>query len=99
MKNILITYLNNIHAKDNFLTDINQYKTRDGNIVYAIESIKKIFDKQANKYSKPIKRKLDQNISIPYWIIINELTLGETIKLIINLNENHSIKIYDTSVF
>ena len=98
LKNILITYLNNIHAKDNFLTDINQYKTRDGNIVYAIESIKKIFDKQANKYSKPIKRKLDQNISIPYWIIINELTLGETIKLIINLNENHSIKILENCI-
>lgn len=56
LKNILVTYLNSIEARDTFLTDINQYETGQGNINYAIESIKKMFDKQTNKYSNPIKK-------------------------------------------
>ena len=98
LKNILVTYLNSIEAKDTFLTDINQYETGQGNINYAIESIKKIFDKQTNKHSNPIKRKNDQNISVPYWILINELTLGETIKLITNLNYEHNRSILECCV-
>ena len=97
LKNILVTYLNSINAKDNFLTDINEYETSQNNI-YAIESIKKIFDKQVNKYSNPIKRKNNQNITIPYWILINELTLGETIKLIINLKQEHTQNILENCI-
>lgn len=89
LKNVLVVYLNNIEAKDNFLTDINQYETSQGNIKNAVNSIKKIFDKQTNKNSNPIKRKINQNLSVPYWILINELTLGETINTITNLKEEH----------
>lgn len=98
LKNILVMYLNSIGAKDTFLTDINQYETGQGNINFAIESIKKMFDKQTNKHSNPIKRKNDQNISVPYWILINELTLGETIKLITNLNYEHNRNILELCV-
>ena len=69
LKNVLVTYLNNIEAKDNFLTDINQYDNTPKNITNSINSIKKIFDKQTNKHSNPIKRKNDQELSVPYWII------------------------------
>ena len=95
LKNVLVTYLNNIEAKDNFFTDINNYNTNQKNIENTIKCIKKIFDKQTNKYSNPIKRKNDQEISVPYWIIINELTLGETLKLIINLDINHMNQIFE----
>lgn len=98
LKNILVTYLNSIEAKDTFLTDINQYETGQGNINRAINSIKKIFDKQTNKYSNPIKRKNDQNISVPYWILINELTLGETIKLITSLSREHNRNILECCI-
>ena len=98
LKNVFVTYLNSIEAKYNFLTDINQYETSQGNINQAISSIKKILDKQTNKYSNPIKRKIDQNLSVPYWILINELTLGETIKIIINLNSNHTRNILEKCV-
>lgn len=98
LKNVLVTYLNNIEAKDNFLTDINQYDTTPKNITNSINSIKKIFDKQTNKHSNPIKRKNDQELSVPYWIIINELTLGETIKLIINLDKKHMQNILENCV-
>ncbi len=37
-------------------------------------------------------------MSVPYWIIINELTLGETIKLIINLNDKHKQSILENCV-
>lgn len=98
LKNVLVTYLNSIEAKDTFLTDINEYDTSPKNITNAINSIKKIFDKQTNKHSNPIKRKNNQELSVPYWIIINELTLGETIKLIINLNKIHMQSILENCV-
>jgi hypothetical protein len=98
LKNVLVSYLNRIEAKDTFLTDINQYDTTPKNITNSINSIKKIFDKQTNKYSNPIKRKNAQELSVPYWIIINELTLGETIKLIINLNKEHKQKVLEDCV-
>ena len=98
LKNVLVTYLNSIEAKDTFLTDINQYDTSPKNITNSINSIKKILDKQTNKHSNPIKRKNDQQLSVPYWIIINELTLGETIKLIINLDKVHKQNILENSV-
>ena len=89
LKNVLVSYLNSIEVKDTFLTDINQYNTTPKNITNSINSIKKILDKQTNKHSNPIKRKNNQELPVPYWITINELTLGETIKLIINLDKNH----------
>ena len=98
LKNVLVTYLNNIEAKDTFFTDINEYDTSPKNITNAINSIKKIFDKQTNKHSNPIKRKNNQELSVPYWIIINELTLGETIKLIINLKKGHMQNILENCV-
>lgn len=98
LKNVFVSYLNNIEAKDNFLTDINQYETGQRNINRAIDSIKKVFDKQTNKYSNPIKRKNYQDLTVPYWILINELTLGETIRLIINLKDEHKIKILENCV-
>lgn len=98
LKNVLVSYLNRIEAKDTFLTDINQYDTTPKNITNSINSIKKIFDKQTNKHSNPIKRKNAQELSVPYWIIINELTLGETIKLIINLNKEHKQNVLEDCV-
>ena len=98
LKNVFVSYLNSIEAKDNFLTDINQYETGQKNINKAIDSIKKVFDKQTNKYSNPIKRKNYQDLQVPYWILINELTLGETIRLIINLKEEHKRKILEDCV-
>lgn len=98
LKNVFVSYLNSIEAKDNFLTDINQYETGQKNINRAIDSIKKVFDKQTNKYSNPIKRKNYQDLPVPYWILINELTLGETIRLIINLKEEHKRKILEDCV-
>jgi hypothetical protein len=98
LKNVFTSYLNDIEAKDTFLTDINQYETGSNKISEAIKSIKLIFDKQTNKHSNPIKRKNSQNISFPYWILINELTLGETIKLITNLSAEHNQKILENCV-
>lgn len=98
LKNVFVSYLNNIEAKDNFLTDINQYETGQKNINHAIDSIKKVFDKQTNKYSNPIKRKNSQDLTVPYWIIVNELTLGETIRIIINLKEEHKRNILENCI-
>ena len=98
LKNVFTTYLNSIEADDNFLTDINQYDTTQENIISSVNSIKKILYKLTNKHSNPIKRKNNQELTVPYWIIINDLTLGETIKVITNLNKNHMQKILESCV-
>lgn len=94
IKNIFTSYLNNIGASGNFLTDINNYNKDSSNITDTVNSIKKVFDKQANKKSRPIHRKLKQKVTIPYWIVINDLTLGETRAIINNLSHEHRNEIY-----
>ncbi|MCI8498746.1 MAG: Abi family protein [Bacilli bacterium] len=94
LKNIFVSYLNNSRASDNFLMDISNYISDSKKINESIDSIKLVLEKQKNKYSKPITRKKSQRINIPYWIIINELTLKETLKILNNLSENHYNNIY-----
>lgn len=78
IKNVFIKHLNNTpDVKANFLSDINNYDTSRGNND-ALDTLKLIFEKQKNKHSKPIQRKRKQDITIPYWILINELTMNET---------------------
>ena len=94
IKNIFIKYLNNCpDIKPNFLSDINNYDTSKGNN-NALDTLKLMFEKQKNNHSKPIQRKRAQDITIPYWILINELTMNETYKVITNLNPNISILIF-----
>lgn len=93
MKNIFIKYLNNHKAQANYLTDINNYNLEKDNTM-ALETLKKIIDEHGNKHSKPIKRKRDQNITIPYWILINELSMNQTYKAIDNLEISVSRSIF-----
>ena len=74
--------------------DISNYRSESKSINESIDSIKLVLEKQKNKYSKPISRKKFQKINVPYWIIINELTIKETLKIINNLEETHYINIY-----
>ncbi len=94
IKNVFIKRLNNTpEVKANFLSDINNYDTSKGNND-ALDTLKLIFEKQKNKYSKPIQRKRKQDITIPYWILINELTMNETYNVIKNLKPEISILIF-----
>ena len=94
IKNVFIRYLNNNpDVKANFLSDINNYDTSKGNN-NALDTLKLILEKQKNKYSKPIQRKRQQDITIPYWILINELTMNETYNVILNLKPDISISIF-----
>ena len=43
--------------------------------------------------SKPIKSKVERSLPIPYWILINEMTLQQTIKTIDYLKEDLSTQI------
>ena len=94
LKTIFVSYLNDIKSKDSFFMDINNYKNDSKNINASIDSIKLILEKQKNKYSKPLSRKKDQNINIPYWIMVNELTMKETLKIINILKEEYYKEIY-----
>ena len=94
IKNVFIRFLNNTpDTKANFLSDINNYDTSKGNND-ALDTLKLIFEKQKNKHSKPIQRKRKQDITIPYWILINELTMNETYNVIMNLKPEISILIF-----
>lgn len=94
LKNIFVSYLNDTKVLDSFLMDINNYRSDSKSINESIDSIKLVLEKQKNKYSKPISRKKYQKINTPYWIIINELTIKETLKIINNLKEIHYREIY-----
>ena len=94
IKNIFIKYLNNNpDVKTNFLSDINNYDTSNENNS-SLDTLKLILEKQKNKCSKPIQRKRKQDIIVPYWILINELTMNETYNVIKNLKPEISILIF-----
>lgn len=86
IKRIFITILNDMEADSNYLADINNYNLFDNNINKPLDSIKKVLSIHENDKSNPIKRKTEQSIIIPYWILINEMSLNQTINTINNLN-------------
>ena len=81
----------------NFLANIDNYNTSANN-TFAIQSLRKVIDLYGDEHSKPILRKRNQNIAIPYWIIINEMTLGQTLKTISNINEKVRKLVFQTCV-
>lgn len=93
VKNIFISYLNDKGSPANYLINIENYNTTPIIKNRAFSTFKKIIDKHNNYKSKPIKRKRDQKLTIPYWIIINELTMNETYNTILNLKETDSKEI------
>ncbi|MBR2708498.1 MAG: Abi family protein [Bacilli bacterium] len=99
MKNIFISTLNDSEdVNANFLSDINNYNTADANNNNSLETLKLIIDKQGNKHSKPIQRKRQQNITVPYWILINELAMNQTYRAINNLKPEIERKVFQKCV-
>lgn len=93
IKNIFISYLNDINADPNYLVNMDNYNT-DSLKSKSFNTMKLIIDKYDNQKSKPIKRKRDQHLTVPYWIIINELAMNQTYYAIANLNSDDSYKIF-----
>lgn len=95
IKAIFCRTLNNDRLDSNFLLDINNYDVSNND---AMKSLIKLLQKRQNKYSKPIKRKITQNLITPYWILINELTMGELAYTIKSLKPEYKNKILDELV-
>lgn len=93
MKNIFISYLNDNNAKADYLVNMYNYNTSSIKNK-AFNTMKLIIDKYDNTKSKPIKRKREQNLTVPYWIIINELAMNQTYYAIANLKEEVSRDIF-----
>lgn len=96
IKKIFIATLNNLPKDDrdaNYLANINNYDTSRNNRNKSIESLKKVIDIYGNHHSKPIARKRDQDLIVPYWILINEMSMNQTLSTINNLNEHIKYKI------
>lgn len=93
MKNIFIAYLNDHNAKADYLVNMHNYNTSSIKNK-AFDTMKLIIGKYDNTKSKPIKRKREQNITVPYWIIINELAMNQTYYAIANLQEDDSRNIF-----
>ena len=99
MKNIFVSTLNDSEKINaNFLSDINNYNTSDASSNRSLETLKLIIDKQGNKHSKPIQRKRKQNITVPYWILVNELAMNQTYKAISNLKPEIERKVFQRCV-
>lgn len=93
IKNKFIQYLNDNLKSADFLVNMKNYDTSSFNNK-AFRTMRLIIDKHSNINSKPIKTKRDQELTIPYWILINELTMNETYYTILNLNRNDSLAIF-----
>ncbi len=93
VKNIFISYLNDTNAEPNYLVNMDNYNTNSLKSK-SFDTMKLIIDKYDNQKSKPIKRKRDQHLIVPYWIIINELAMNQTYYAIANLNSNDSYIIF-----
>ena len=93
IKNIFISYLNDKNAEPNYLVNMDNYNTTPLKSK-SFDTIKLIIDKYDNQKSKPIKRKRDQHLTVPYWVIINELAMNQTYYAIANLNTEDSYKIF-----
>ena len=99
MKNIFVSTLNDSEKINaNFLSDINNYNTSDASSNKSLETLKLIIDKQGNKHSKPIQRKRKQNITVPYWILVNELAMNQTYRAINNLKPEIERKVFQKCV-
>lgn len=93
VKNIFISYLNDKNEKADYLVNMNNYNTSSIKNK-AFDTMQLIISKYDNTKSKPIKRKREQNITVPYWIIINELAMNQTYYAIANIKEEDSRKIF-----
>lgn len=93
IKNIFISYLNDNNSPADYLVNMDNYNTSSIRNK-AFDTMKLIIGKYDNLKSKPIKRKRDQNITVPYWIIINELAMNQTYYAIANLKEEDSKGIF-----
>lgn len=93
IKNIFVSYLNDKRVEPNYLVNMDNYNT-DALKSNPFETIKMVIDKYNNQKSKPIKRKRDQHLTVPYWILINELAMNQTYYTIANLNKEDSYKIF-----
>lgn len=93
IKNIFIKYLNDNSKSADYLVNMKNYNTSSFNNK-AFDTMRLIIQKHNNDYSKPIKTKRRQELTIPYWILINELTMNETYTTIENLNSSDSLAIF-----
>ncbi len=95
IKNIFCSTLNDRKLDSNFLLDINNYNVSEDN---SIRTLIKVIKKHHNKYSNPISRKRSQNIIPPFWILINELSLGELMHTISSLKDEYKNIVLDSLV-
>ena len=79
IKKVFISALNDMNVDANCLADISNYDLSRSNKNKALGSLGKIIAMHSNKNSKPILHKMEQELTVPYWIIINEMTLKQTL--------------------
>lgn len=93
VKNIFISYLNDKNAAANYLVNMDNYDTNSLKSM-TFDTMKLMISKYDNQKSKPVKRKRDQHLTVPYWILINELAMNQTYYAIANLKQSDSYLIF-----
>ena len=96
IKKVFIAVLNDMNVDSNCLADISNYNLSRKNKGKALGSLGKIIEMHNNKNSKPILHKMEQELTVPFWIIINEMTLKQTLITANCLSEDWSRKIFQS---
>lgn len=92
LKHLFTSTLNDLEVDSNYLLDINSYNVKNNG---SITSIIKVLKKNDNTHSNAINRKKEQSLIAPYWILINEMTMGELTHSIRSLNTEVQNNILD----
>ena len=94
IKKVFISTLNDdSEYEPDFLNDISNYKCEIQYHHDVLQSLQMILEMQDNTASKPIKSKVERSLPVPYWILINEMTLMQTIRTIGYLKDDLSNRI------
>ncbi len=71
-----------------FFNDISYYKNDLSSHHDVLQCLQIILGMQDKPESKAIRNRVDRSLSVPYWVLINEMTLNQTIKTIGYLKED-----------
>lgn len=99
LKRVFIKTLNDTpNMEDSYITNIGNYTRCVRTHTGLIRTLKNILDLHNSSYSKPIVRKVNQDIIVPYWILINEMSFGVVINCIKNLKTEISNAVYENLI-
>lgn len=98
IKSVFINTLSDESKESNFLINIKSYNVSSEKIQKSVTTISTILGKMNNDKSNAIRKKKEQKLIPPFWILVNEMTLKEVVVTISNFEEVIKEKVLDNII-